>query len=643
MYEKIGRTEYTNPGDLELFRKAEKENLQLGMDRLKKMMPQCGFGELGTCCVICYMGPCRIDPFDNGPKLGVCGANADVIVARNFLRAATGGASSHAGHARELALLLLEVAEGKAPGYQVRDEAKLLSVAGNLGVATDGRTANAIAGDVARKAIEDFGRQDGKPMNWIRARTSKREYDKWEKLGLIVSNPHNEIETAMHRTSMGNDSDPLNLWMATLRMGIVDNFAGLMLATDLSDILFGTPSPKVISANYAVIKDASVNVACHGHNPIMASKLVEWADKLEGEAKAVGADGINVVGVCCIGNELATRFGVPYAGHEAQAELFLATGAIDAMVVDLQCIWPSLATIARCYKTRFITTVPFVRNPEAIHVEFHPDKADEKAKEILHHAIAGFRERKAGAVPTHIPRVSSKMLTGISVEALVSVLSAANPSDPLAPVVNAIASGDILGAVGVVGCPNPKLRYSSMTEKMAAELLRNNVLIVTTGCVNHILAQAGFLTSEATEKYAGEKLRNVLTALGKAAGLGAPLPPVLHMGSCVDNSRIYDLLAALAGKIGIEISQLPVAGSAPEFITEKAISIGSFFLAAGILVHVAPPPRVFGSPFAVGLLTETLPGVNGGKVLVETDPEKAAAGIIAHIREKRQALGLAQA
>jgi carbon-monoxide dehydrogenase catalytic subunit len=232
------------------------------------------------------------------------------------------------------------------------------------------------------------------------------------------------------------------------------------------------------------------------------------------------------------------------------------------------------------------------------------------------------------------------MLTGISVEALVSVLSAANAGDPLAPVVDAVASGDILGAVGIVGCPNPKLRYSSMTERMAAELLRNNVLIVTTGCVNHILAHAGFLTAEGTEKYAGEKLKNVLTALGKAAGLGAPLPPVLHMGSCVDNSRIYDLLAALAGKIGIEISQLPVAGSAPEFITEKAISIGSFFLAAGILVHLAPPPRVFGSPFAIGLLTETLPGINGGKVLVETDPVKAAAGILSHIRAKRQALGL---
>ncbi|HZW37028.1 MAG TPA: anaerobic carbon-monoxide dehydrogenase catalytic subunit [Candidatus Deferrimicrobiaceae bacterium] len=633
--------DYTNPGDRELLRKAERENLPLGIDRLKAMMPQCGFGELGSCCVLCYLGPCRIDPFDNGPKLGVCGANADVIVARNFLRAAVGGASSHAGHARELALLLLEVAEGKAPGYRVRDEAKLLSVAGRLGIPTEGRPVPSVAGDVARKAIEDFGRQDGRPMNWIRGRSSQKEYDKWEKLGLLVSNPHNEIETAMHRTSMGNDADPLNLWVATLRMGMVDNFAGLMLATDLSDILFGTPSPKVVSANYAVIRAGSVNLACHGHNPILASKLVEWADKMEAEAKEAGADGINVVGVCCIGNELAMRSGAAYAGHLAQAELFLATGAIDAMVVDMQCIWPGLTTIAKCYKTRFITTVPFVRNPDAIHIEFRTENADERAREILSHAIAGFRERTAAGQAVHIPQASSKMLTGISVEALVSVLSAANAADPLAPVVDAIASGDILGAVGIVGCPNPKLRPSSMTERMAAELLRHNVLIVTTGCVNHILAQAGFLTPEATETYAGESLRKVLTALGKAAGLGAPLPPVLHMGSCVDNSRIYDLLAALAGKIGIEVSQLPVAGSAPEFITEKAISIGSFFLAAGILVHVAPAPRVFGSPFAIDLLTRKLPEINGGKALVETDPAKAAAGIIAHLREKRRALGLA--
>ena len=637
------RLPYRNPGDAELARKAEQDRVELVSDRLRKMMPECAFGELGTCCVMCYMGPCRIDPFGQGPQLGVCGATPDVIAARNFLRAATGGASSHAGHARELAILLLEIAEGKAPGYRIREEGKLLALAGKLGVPVDGRPVNAVAADVARKALEDFGRQDGQPMNWIRARASKTEYGKWERLGLIISNPHNEIETAMHRTSMGNDADPLNLWVAILRMGMVDNFAGLMLATDLSDVIFGIPAPKVVSANYSVVKEGQVNIACHGHNPILASKVAEWADRLEKEAKEAGAERINVVGICCIGNELVMRYGVPYAGHEAQTELFLATGAIDAMVVDMQCIWPSLPAIAKCYKTRFITTVPFVKHPDAIHVDFHPDRADEKAQEIVRHAVAAYRDRKASGIRVQIPEASASLLTGISVESLVAVLSTVNREDPLKPVIDAVASGDIAGAVGVVGCPNPKLRDSAMTEKMVAELLRNNVLIVTTGCVNHILAQAGFLTGEATEKYAGPRLKKVLTAIGQAAGLGGPLPPVLHMGSCVDNSRIYDLLAALAGKLGVEISQLPVAGSAPEFITEKAISIGSFFLSAGILVHVAPAPRIFGSPFAVSLLTEKLPGINGGKALVAATPEGAAAGILAHIREKRQALGLPQA
>lgn len=639
----LERKPYSNPGAEELTRKAEADDLLLVDERLRRMMPECAFGELGTCCVMCYMGPCRIDPFGQGPRVGVCGATPDVIVARNFLRAATGGAASHAGHARELAILLLEIAEGKAPGYRIREEGKLLALAGKLGVPVDGRPVSAVAADVARKALEDFGRQDGEPMNWIRARATKTEYAKWERLGLVVSNPHNEIETAMHRTSMGNDADPLNLWIATLRMGMVDNFAGLMLATDLSDVIFGIPTPKVVSANFSVVKENQVNIACHGHNPILASKVAEWADRLEAEAKAAGAERVNVVGVCCIGNELVMRYGVPYAGHEAQTELFLATGAIDAMVVDMQCIWPSLPGIAKCYKTRFITTVPFARHPEAIHVDFHADRADERAQEIVRHAIAGFRDRKAAAVPVRIPDVSSTLLTGISVETLVAVLSTVNREDPLKPVIDAIASGDIAGAVGIVGCPNPKLRDGAMTERMAGELIRNNVLIVTTGCVNHILAQAGFLKSDATEKHAGPRLRKVLTAIGQAAGLGGPLPPVLHMGSCVDNSRIYDLLAALAGKLGVEISQLPVAGSAPEFMTEKAISIGSFFLSAGILVHLAPAPRVFGSPFAVSLLTEKLAGLNGGKALVAATPDGAVAGILAHIQEKRQALGLPRA
>lgn len=632
--------EYVNQGDLELFDTARQQNISIGVDRLKEMMPQCGFGELGTCCVICYMGPCRIDPFGNGPDRGVCGASADVIVARNFLRAAVGGAASHMGHARELALLLKEIAEGKAPDYRITDKDKLFNLASKLGIETDGKDEKQVALEVAGKALEDFGRQDNKPMNWITARTIPGELDKWNKLGLVVSNPHNELEVAMHRTSMGNDSDPINLWLATLRMGIVDNFAGLMLATDLSDIIFGTPQPRQITANYSVIKENAVNVACHGHNPILASQLVLAAERMQRRAEEAGADGINLVGLCCIGNELAMRYGIPYAGHEAQAELFLTTGAIDAMVVDMQCIWPSLATIARCFNTRFITTVPFVKHPEAIHIEFDPERAGEIAEEIINQAIEAYRERKESGRQVRIPDRSSTAITGISVEALVEVLSKVNAEKPLSVVIDAIASGDIRGAAGVVGCPNPKLRYTSMTEKMVAELLKNDVLVVTTGCVNHALVQADFVNPEATDRYAGERLRKVLYALGEAAGMGAPLPPVLHMGSCVDNSRIYDLLAALAAELGVEISDLPVAGSAPEFITEKAVSIGSFFLAAGVTVHLAPPPRVFGSELAVKLLTEQLPDINGARVIVETDPVRAAESIVAHINSKRKKLNL---
>ncbi len=635
------KNEFTNPDDLRMFDKARDEGIETFEDRLEKMMPECGFGELGTCCIMCYMGPCRIDPFGDGPRKGVCGASPDVIVARNFLRSAVGGACSHMGHAREVALLLKGIGEGEIKEYSIKDPEKLKRIATAHGISVDGKDINEIAVDVADKALEDFGRQDGQPMNWIKARTTKREYEKLEKNGLVISNPHNEVEVAMHRTSMGNDADPVNLWIATLRMGMVDNYAGLMPATDLQGVIFGIPQPQETMANFGVLEKDSVNIAVHGHSPVLSAKVLEMSEKLESEAKAAGAERINVVGICCTGNELTMRFGIPMAGHETQAELILLTGAVDAMVVDMQCIWPSLTTIASCYDTKFITTIPFVKNPDAIHIEFEPQKAGEKAQEIVKLAIEAFKARKKlKDENVMIPKRTVKGITGLSVEALVGLLSKVNPDDPLAPVIDAIKNGDVFGAVGMVGCPNPKLRYTSMAERMARSLLNKNVLIVTTGCVTHILAQAGFLNSDATEKYCGGKLKGALSALGKAMGFGAPLPPVWHLGSCVDNSRIYDLLAALADKIGVYVSDLPVAGSAPEFITEKAVSIGSFFLGTGVLVHVAPPPRVFGSPVALKILTEELPKITGGKVLVETNPEEAAEGIYKHITEKRSKLGI---
>jgi carbon-monoxide dehydrogenase catalytic subunit len=617
--------------------RADKLGIETGMDRLDCQDPQCGFGQLGTCCRICYMGPCRIDPFaTDGSSRGVCGATADVIVTRNFLREATGGASSHLGHARHVALTLRQAIRDDAP-YVITDRAKLMGVAGGLGIVTEGRSDVEIAEDVVAKALEDFARQDEEPGHWLTLRTPARELEMWNELGLVVSNVHNEIEEAMHRTSGGNDADPVNLLLGTLRMGIADG-VGLSMATDLQDIMFGTPQVHGIEANVGVLDENCVNLALHGHNPVLSEKILEWSTKLEGEARAAGAESMNVVGVCCTGNELTMRHGVPMAAHNLQSELLLVTGAVDAMVTDVQCIWPGTVKVAECFDTKVITTEANVKIPGAMHVPFEVETADEAAEQIVRTAIAAFVARQGKSV--EIPQEKASGLAGFSVEAIVGVLSKIDAKDPLKPVIDNIVAGNIFGAVAFAGCPNPKIRTSEMTEIMAQDLLASNVLIVTTGCTAHILAQAGMMSPDATEKYAGEGLKAVLTALGGAAGLPGPLPPVWHMGSCVDNSRIVTLLGALATQLGVKISQLPVAGSAPELVQEKAISIGAWLLALGITVHLAPAPHVLGSPVATKVLTEDLEGITGGRAYVEYDPHKAAAGLLAHIAAKRTALGI---
>jgi len=621
-----------------LIDKAKEKGVQTSLDRLEAQSPQCGFGQLGTCCRTCYMGPCRIDPFGDGPSVGVCGATADTIVCRNLLREEVGGAASHVGHARHVVLAFKKMLEGKASGYRIADSGKLMEVASGLGIKTEGRPEKDIAFDVVEKALEDVTRQDGETMNWINLRAPKKEIEMWRNLGILISNAHNEIEEAMHRTSMGNDADPVNLLLACLKMGLADGYAGLFMATDFQDIMFGTPSPRMIEANMGVLEKNKVNIAMHGHNPLLSEKILEWAGRLEGEAKSAGAEGVNVVGVCCTGNELTMRHNVPMAAHNLQSELMLLTGAVDATVVDVQCIWPSLAKVAECCGSQVITTEANVKMPGAVHVPFEPEHADEDAEKIVRMAIDKFKARKGKAVS--IPTEKSAAIVGFSVEAIVNVLKKVNPTDPLKPVIDNIINGNIFGAVGFAGCPSIKLRGSSMTEKMVIELLKKNVLIVTTGCTAHICAQAGFMDPLATEKYCGDGLKAVLTALGEAAGLGAPLPPVWHMGSCVDNSRIAALLGALAGRLDVKISQLPVAGSAPELVQEKAISIGTWLLALGLMVHIAPAPHILGSGVATKVLTQDLENLTGGKAYVETDPIKAAAGLMAHMSLKRSALGI---
>lgn len=627
-----------DPAVLDMLTKAKHDQVENVFDRFQAQQPQCGFGLLGLCCRHCNQGPCRIDPFGEGPQYGVCGADADLIVARNLLRQVTAGTAAHVDHAFS-ALETLEIAiEGEGP-YTIKDPEKLMRVAAKLGIATEGKDVRTIAAEVLEVALNDFRNFTSEPLVWLKATAPAERVETWGKLGVLPRNPDREIRQAMHQTTMGMDADPVDLLLATVRMGLVDAYSGLHLATDIQDIVFGTPTPVVTEANLGVLKEDHVNIIVHGHEPMLSEKIVEWARKLEDEARQQGAAGIQLAGICCTGNEVLMRQGIPIANNFLAQELAIITGAVDAMVVDVQCIMPSLARVASCYHTKIYTTSPIVKIPRAEHVDYDLKKADEKAEEIVRGAIASFARRDRSRV--QIPAVKTRMMAGFSVEAIVAALSKVDAANPLKPLVDNIVQGNILGAVATVGCNNAKVQHDNNHVTLVKELLKENVLVVTTGCSAQALAKAGLMVPEATEKYAGAGLKAVLTAVGQAAGLNGPLPPVLHMGSCVDNSRIGDLLTALASYLKVRVADLPVAASAPEHQHEKALAIGTWAVAMGVFTHLGVAPQVVGGPKVAAILTgETVENLLGGKFYVEPDPVKAAQGIIAHIKAKRKALGI---
>ena len=607
---------------LRLFEKAHKDNVETVWDRHEAQQPQCGFCDMGLSCRVCNMGPCRVDPFGEGPQAGVCGADADIIVARNLCRMIAAGAASHSDHGRDLVEVLESVASGTAPGYKIRDEAKLKLVAAEYGVALEDRDALAIAGDLAQAMMEDYGMRQ-KKITLVSRAPAKRQAV-WEKAGITPRGIDRETSEMMHRTHMGVDNNWVTLLVQALRNALSDGWGGSMIATEVSDILFGVPAPKPTMVNAGVLKKDQVNIVVHGHNPVvseMVSKACISQEMLD-LAKTKGATGINLAGVCCTGNELLMRRGIGMAGNHLMTELILSTGAVDMMIVDYQCIMPSIGKVAECYHTKMISTSDKAQFPGMEHHEFHPDNAEEKAFDLLKMAIENYANRKE----VYIPVEPQEAVGGFSIETIVGALG--GTPDPL---IDAIKAGKIRGAVGIVGCNNPKIKHDYANVTLTRRLIENDILVVDTGCVAIANAKAGFKVPAAIEM-AGPGLKEVCGALG--------IPPVLHLGSCVDNVRILMLVSALANALGVDISDLPVAGSAPEWYSEKAVTIGVYCVASGVTTHLGPMPPITGSMNVVKLLTEGLEDVVGATFAVEPDPEKAAVFLRKHIEKKRKALGL---
>jgi anaerobic carbon-monoxide dehydrogenase catalytic subunit len=602
--------------------RAKDEGIPTVWDRLAAQQPQCGYCALGLSCRNCAMGPCRIDPFGEGPQKGVC--DADVIVARNLGRTIAAGSSSHSDHGRDILEAFGHLARNETTGYRIADDEKLRRIADEVGVATQGRSSSDVAVELADVLTDDYGTRRGSLSFISRAPAARRA--KWESIGITPRGIDRENVEMLHRTHMGVDNDYVNTLLHGLRTGLADGWGGSMIGTELSDVMFGTPTPVMSEVNLGVLKTDQVNIAMHGHNPLLSDVICGAAQdpELLALARSYGAEGINVVGLCCTGNEMLMRRGVPIAGNHLMQELVLITGALEAMVVDYQCILPSVVDVAKCYHTKIISTSDKAKFTGATHVSFEPEHGAETASRIVRMAVEAYPDRNRERV--RIPGKPVKMMGGFSVEAILGALGG-TPK----PLVDAIAAGSIRGAVAVVGCNNPKLPLDLEHIELTRRLIENDVLVLVTGCAAVANGKAGQMVPEAAD-LAGPGLRSVCEALG--------IPPVLHVGSCVDNSRILVLLSALADYLGVDIDQLPVAGAAPEWYSEKAVAIGAYVVASGVTTVLGVQPPIFGSPHVVDLLANGLDAVVGATFVVEPDPAKAALIIRRHLEAKREGLGL---
>ncbi len=628
-----------DPATIAMIGKARSEGVSIAFERAGKMKP-CPIGLEGSCCHQCSMGPCRVPmpknkeetPEEKAGRKGICGATAETISARNFARMIAGGAAAHSDHARKMVESFILTAEGNAPGFQIKDEQKLLALAIDFGVEIGQRRNEEIALDIGRVALAEFGRQEGE-LRMLRRAPLKRQ-GLWRQQGVSPRGIDREVVETMHRTHMGVDQDYSTLLKQSMRTALSDGWGGSMIATDLQDIMFGTPSPVFSQINLGVLKADQVNIIIHGHEPQLAEILavVSQDPELISYARSKGAQGINLAGMCCTANEILMRHGLPIAGNFMQQELAIVTGALEALVVDVQCIMQGISDVAQCYHTRVITTDPRAHIQGATHIEFDEHRAEATAREIIRLAIDNFPNRSRNVC---IPGEKTDLVAGFSHETI-NYLQGGLFRASYRPLNENIINGRIRGVAAVVGCNNARVTHDDIHVRLVKELIKNDVLVLQTGCAAMACGKAGLMLPEAARE-AGEGLRSVCEALG--------IPPVLHMGSCVDNARI--LMAATAmvkdGGLGDDLSDLPVAGAAPEWMSEKALSIGQYFVGSGIFTVFGVTWPTLGSKEVTAHLFKDFDNIYGGSWAFESDPLKMAGLMIGHIDNKRRALGIDKA
>jgi anaerobic carbon-monoxide dehydrogenase catalytic subunit len=616
---------------IQMLEKAKRDGVETAFDRAVNMKA-CPIGADSACCKHCSMGPCRLNAKDPYGKVGVCGATIDTIMARNFARMVASGAAAHTDHGMAMLDVFREVVQGHITDYKIKDVLKLGEVARSIGIETEDRSTEDIAMDLYKELERTYTQVDGEIP--FAMRVPEKTLETWRKSGIVPRGAMREIMELMHRTHMGVDQDYNNITKQCSRTALADGWGGSMVATEISDILFGTPVPTTAEVNMGVLKENMVNIIVHGHEPNLFESMLSSVNEptLIDAAKQAGAKGINLVGMCCSGAEMLSRHGIPHAGNFMSTEAVIVTGAVDAMCVDVQCIKQGLVKVGECYNTPIYTTNPRCKIEGATHIELHEHDPRACTDEVVIKAISRFKNRN---LPVEIPNITNVGIHGFSHE-YINYMLGGTFRGSYTPLNDNVINGRIRGVAGVVGCTNPRVKQDYVHVELVKELIRNDVLVLQTGCSQISLAKAGLLTPEAAH-LAGPGLSEVCETVG--------MPPVLGLGSCVDNSRILIAASAMvrAGGLGNSIADLPAVGAAPEWMSEKAISIGHYFVASGVFT-------VFGATFPIvqdtkfhKLLFEGLEQQGFGKWGFAVDPYEMAKMMIAHIDKKRKALGIDKA
>ncbi|HHW43497.1 MAG TPA: anaerobic carbon-monoxide dehydrogenase catalytic subunit [Desulfotomaculum sp.] len=629
-----------DPAVLEMIDVASERGVTTAFDRVVAQQPQCQFGYRGICCRFCMMGPCRIKAEEGPGSRGICGANSWTIVARSVGLMILTGCASHAQHGNHMAHVLHMIAHGEAPDYTIKDPDKLVRLCRQLDIQTEGKDTLTLAGEFAAKAREDFSRLKGEGESvWTVKKQIAPRIERYRSHMVMPHGIHATISDLVTQAHVGMDNDPVNLVFSAVRVGLAD-LAGKWIATDISDVVFGTPQPVVSEANMGVLKPDQVNIIVHGHNPLLSEMIVAAAREpaMVAEARAAGAAGINLAGICCTGNEVLMRQGVPIVTSFSSQELAICTGSVDAMVVDVQCIMPGLNTVAQCFGTRLITTSDIVKNPGTMHIDYQEARAMENAREVIRQGIEAFKER--GSRPVHIPNVKNKVVAGWSLEAIFALFKTVNPDKPVRVLNEAILSGELKGVILMAGCNNLKTFQDQAHIEIARAMLKNDVFVISTGCHAQACAKAGLMDPARVDELCGPGLKKFYQRIGEKAELKYGLPPVFHIGSCVDNSRAAELLMLMAEDLGVDTPKVPFVASAPEAMSGKATSIGTWAVTIGLPTHVGTMPPVEGSDLIYSILTQIAGDVFGGYFILEPDIEVAIQKLLNALEYRTWKLGV---